>query len=526
MKFFSTKRLPVRNGLLGFSTLILIFALVATTTPTGRAVQSGEQRTQEVAVVFFNNSTINVTDAAPNNTPGTGSLYPSPITVAGIGNSITNLTVRLNSVNHSFPPDLDLLLVGPAGQSFILQSDAGGNTTAVNRTYTFDGTAPTQLPVSGGLPNAISVRPGNHQGNDNLSDLFPAFAPSGPYANPGPQGGGTATLNSVFGGTNPNGIWELYVTDDEHLDTGSISGGWRLDVTAVSVPLSRVSDYDGDNKSDVAVVRALGGGSAAWYINASTAGFTAANWGTVATDRFLPQDYDGDGKTDIAVWRSTEGNWYILESQTSTFRAVNFGATGDDPSVVADYDGDGKADPAVVRSSSGSKIWYYLGSSSGFGYRVWGLSSDAPAPGDYDGDGKSDFAVRRNDDPSAGRASFYVDGTLTGFQAFSWGNSSDLIAPGDYDGDDKTDIAVGHFTGGDLFWYVRLSGGGTIENVRWGITGDLPVQGDYNGDNKTDIAVWRSSTSSFYVLYTSVGGNLFVQWGVPSDYPPANSNAH
>ncbi len=509
--------------------LLLSLALTGSAFHPAQATARDDVRVQSVQTVISNNSQINVADAAANNTPGLGSLYPSQIIVASLGPVITNLTVTLNNVNHPFPGDFDVLLVGPGGQSLILQSDAGGITSAVNRTYTFDDAAPTQLAATGGLPNGISVRPANHQGNDAANDIFPAPAPAGPYNNPGPQSAGATTLNGVFGGTDPNGVWKLYVTDDEFLDNGRIGGGWSLNITAavpVNAPLSRVSDYDGDNKTDLAVVRPASDMTANWYINGTTSGFLAYGWGIFGMDTFVPHDYDGDGKTDVAVWRGAEGNWYILQSQTSTLRALNFGIAGDNPTVADDYDGDGKADPAVVRDSGGSKIWYYLGSSTGFGYKQWGLSTDTLAPGDYDGDGKADFAVRRGDDPSAGQASFYIAQSTNGFQAFSWGNKSDIIAPGDYDGDNKTDVAVGHLTGDDIYWYVRLSGGGFIQNVRWGVAGDIAAQGDYNGDNKTDIVVWRASTASFYVLYTDVGGNLFAQWGVTGDYPPANSNAH
>jgi subtilisin-like proprotein convertase family protein len=507
--------------------LLAVFISLASLSVPHRLARADSEagRVQNTNVVFANPTTITVSDAPPSNTPpGKGTPYPSNITVAGLGTSLTSLTVTLTNVNHAFPSDLDVLLVGPTGQSFILQSDAGGNLSAVNRSYTFDDNATTQLSDSGGLQNG-TFKPANHQGNDGTNDVFPAPAPAGPHGNPGPQSSGSATLTSTFGGTNPNGVWSLYVTDDENIDAGNIAGGWSLSISAVFInpALSRVSDFDGDNKTDLAVVRDTGG-SSTWYINRSTDGFLAQGWG-IPTDVFVPQDYDGDGKSDIAVWRGSNGYWYIFQSQTFTLLLVNFGTSGDNPRVVDDYDGDGKADPAVVRNSGGLKIWYYLGSSSGFAFKQWGLSTDAPAPGDYDGDGKADFAVRRNDVPAAGLATFYIDGSTSGFQFANWGNNTDIIVPGDYDGDQKTDIAVAHPSGTDLFWYVRLSGGGIIENVRWGLTSDFVTQGDYNGDSKTDIAVWRPSSGYFYITLTG-SGFTFTQWGQTGDYPPANSNSY
>ena len=67
-------------------------------------------------------------------------------------------------------------------------------------------------------------------------------------------------------------------------------------------------DFDGDGKSDISVFRPS---DAVWYLNNSSAGFTAVNWG-LATDKLVPADYDGDGKTDVAVYR--DGVWYLLRS--------------------------------------------------------------------------------------------------------------------------------------------------------------------------------------------------------------------
>ena len=55
-------------------------------------------------------------------------MYPSNIAVSGLtGRPITNVTVSLNHLSHTFPDDIDVLLVGPQGQTVFLMSDSGGS---------------------------------------------------------------------------------------------------------------------------------------------------------------------------------------------------------------------------------------------------------------------------------------------------------------------------------------------------------------------------------------------------------------
>lgn len=62
------------------------------------------------------------------NVPATGAggpadLYPSPIAVSGLQGTVTKVTARLNGVHHRFANDLQVMLVGPGGQSTVLMAD-------------------------------------------------------------------------------------------------------------------------------------------------------------------------------------------------------------------------------------------------------------------------------------------------------------------------------------------------------------------------------------------------------------------
>ena len=209
------------------------------------------------ATTFSNGTSIGLQD--PNTTgtdPAQATLYPSPITVSGQTGTISNLTVTLTGINYSYMQDLGVLLVGP-GNTLVIMSGVGsndqylqGNTSDLNvtladsssNTYAYNAT----VPVSG----TITMTPRDN--TVNSTDDFPSppadTFPSGPSSFARAASTGTATLGSVFNGTNPNGTWKLYVTTDTYGDgTGSISGGWSLDITTASTLASTTTALSSDN---------------------------------------------------------------------------------------------------------------------------------------------------------------------------------------------------------------------------------------------------------------------------------------
>ncbi|MEQ1643906.1 MAG: Calx-beta domain-containing protein, partial [Pyrinomonadaceae bacterium] len=198
------------------------------------------------AVTFTNPAAITIP------TSGSGSPYPSAIAVSGFTGSLTAVTVTINGFSHAFPDDVGLALVGPTGQAFLLQDGAGDGTDAVNITYTLSDLGGTDLPSTGTWANGTYMPTSYYSG-----DSFPGPGPGLVYAHPGPAGGNTATLTGAFGGTNPNGTWNLYVVDFVGGDAGSIAGGWSIDITApagtcAAPPANMVAWYPGEiNTNDI-----------------------------------------------------------------------------------------------------------------------------------------------------------------------------------------------------------------------------------------------------------------------------------
>jgi hypothetical protein len=179
------------------------------------------------AATFSNTSPILITDV-DNGQADPANPYPSEILVdnAFPGQTVRDVNLILKGFRHAYPDDAGVLLVGPQGQSALVMSDVGGgHAMASGVKLVLDDEATASLPDDGPLASG-TYKPtrGTIVFSDNpVPDPFPQPAPTGPYG----------TDLSVFDGTDPNGIWKLYVLDDTDVDTGKIRGGWALRINAV-----------------------------------------------------------------------------------------------------------------------------------------------------------------------------------------------------------------------------------------------------------------------------------------------------
>lgn len=264
-------------------------------------------------------------------------------------------------------------------------------------------------------------------------------------------------------------------------------------------------DYDGDGIGDIAYWRKYPTYVAPpgvqkgpeFHVRQSSSPGTPMEtaWG-LPTDDPVARDYDGDGKTDFAIVRRDKAantmTWWILRSKTNTHVAVQFGYATDATSP-GDYDGDGKFDISIQRmgaTGASAATFYTLRSSdSNVDTVVWGQGDDRVVPGDYDGDGKTDYAVARdwNWVPLNQSITWIVRKSSDG-TTLTWGfglachdqqwTCDPHLAQNDYDGDGKTDPAVWR-TDADFFYLKSSTGYAGYGQVSIGSFGDYSV-GSYD----------------------------------------------
>lgn len=195
-------------------------------------------KARTVTKTYTNSTPISIPDPELQRTRGQASPYPSPIAVGLRGAKIRDVNVTLKNYSHTFPDDVDVLLVGPArtGKDTRIMSDAGAGLDLTDVTLTLDDEAPSPLPDGNGLDPDDETSPiatGSYKPSDHVEvrrdgvtvepDAFPGVTT---FSDDDP-----VTL-SAFDGFSPRGTWRLYVVDDGSDDIGQFAGGWSLQIRA------------------------------------------------------------------------------------------------------------------------------------------------------------------------------------------------------------------------------------------------------------------------------------------------------
>ena len=260
---------------------------------------------------FANTSPITIADDT-SATP-----YPSAIAVSGLAGPVSDVNVTLNDFGHGFPADVDVLLSGPGGQALTVMSDAPSQFSACTvgvsgLDLAFDDEA------AAGVPDDVALAAGSYQPTDFVGTPNGCGATADAFPAPAPAPTGTAL--SVFDGANANGTWNLFVVDDADVQSGTIAGGWSLEITTLTAP---------DLTVDASPGVVLGG---AVHATATLAN-GASPIGEIEFNAYGPDDADcsdGAAFTDTATV-SGNGNYGSMD-----FTPTEPGTYG----WTADYSGD------------------------------------------------------------------------------------------------------------------------------------------------------------------------------------------
>jgi subtilisin-like proprotein convertase family protein len=209
----STRR---NSGLLGrFTAVTLLTSLTLSTvaSPLMSAAPRAEKKGGKTIHRTFSSS-----DAIAINDNQEADPYPSVIEVSGFKKSkVTDVNVVLRNFSHDFPANVDIVLEAPNGARTVLMSDVGAGTPVQDLNLTLDDQSGNTLPSTTEFESG-TFKPTNL---GNTPDLFPTL--SSPT---------TGAILADLNGDNPNGEWRLFVVDDQGVDTGEISSGWQLELTA------------------------------------------------------------------------------------------------------------------------------------------------------------------------------------------------------------------------------------------------------------------------------------------------------
>jgi subtilisin-like proprotein convertase family protein len=198
--------------------LVALTALVAL--PSMQAVEPVEarKRPRTITRAFSNPATITIPTSDSTVGSVVASPYPATIEVRGLKGTIRDVNLHLNGLDHPYIDEVEVLLVGPRGQTALVMANVGD----------FDATAdPVSLllddEAAAPLPDETTLQSGAYRPAIGSGMVVPFAAPApNPTAN---------TRLSVFDGGDPSGRWRLFVQDEYGwTDHGAITGGWELEI--------------------------------------------------------------------------------------------------------------------------------------------------------------------------------------------------------------------------------------------------------------------------------------------------------
>jgi extracellular elastinolytic metalloproteinase len=394
-------------------------------------------------------------------TVGPAAPYPSFISVPASVGTVTGVTVTLHGFSHTYLADLNVLLVGPAGQRVMLMSG---------------------VPVFGGFSGSLTF--------SDAGDPFPqglssgVVRPSGPGAfpilgspAPGPPYGNA--LSALL--SSPDGQWSLFIYDPFTFDEGNISGGWSLTFTTGDyVPTSsRVTFAPGTTGVSVSVPIVNDGTGEAgetFHVNvtnvANATSADAQGVVTIVDDDGGPPPPPPNPLADIVIDFGAAGLWGAY-NPAGTLLWNGLHPANTSLIVPANLDGNEAADLAVVFPGFG--LYLLMNGTTWVGLHY--LEPAHVAAGDLDGNGIDELAI-----------SFPGNGLWIWANNASWLNLHWLnplsIAMGNVDSDPqhRSDLIVSFPDAGMWIW-KNHAGWHPIHAGR----ATRMITGDLDGNGRADV---------------------------------------
>ena len=423
--------------------------------------------TDGAPATFTNASYIGLHDILETSAP-----YGTAINVSGVSGVISDINVTINGLTHTRADDIDILLVSPNGKGVIVMSDAGGNSVS-NVNITFDDAGPS-------FPGTVTSGTFKPVDLSSDGDVFPAPAPLRPYHN------GNGNQLSNFNGFSPNGNWQLFVVDDNPANSGSISGGWSLDITTIPVPPPAGS-------------------------SCAAPSFSPTNFQTgLSPTNVAVADFNNDSKPDLAVTNQvTNDVSVLLGNGDGSFGGQSLFTVGSSPySIVAGkFNADSNWDLAVTNSGS-NNVSILLGNGAG-GFSAptnffVGSNPLSIASGDFNNDAKADLAIANFGGFFSGTVSILLGtgtGTFTNGTTVRTRTQPSYVAVARFNPDTNDDLIVANFGSDSVSTYFGNGAGGfqLQQNLTTG-TGPVSIEvADLGTDGILDIAIanYNADTLTF-----------------------------
>ncbi len=203
--------MAMRIALVGLAALLTALPIAESASPV-----EAKKRSRTVTRTFANTAAIGIPVGGSVGIPVSASPYPSSVVVRGLKQgTIRDVDLTLKSFGHTFPDDVEVLLVGPGGQTAIVLANVGEGEAVSGMTLRLDDEA------AAALPDTTVLRSGTFRPTNAESKAIT-------FNDPAPSTTTNAAL-AVFDGTDPNGLWRLFVQDEKGpTGAGAFAGGGEV----------------------------------------------------------------------------------------------------------------------------------------------------------------------------------------------------------------------------------------------------------------------------------------------------------